>query len=125
MAETEIERRVRMAALSGQLGTWERDLRTGELTVSEHCKSYFGRRSGEYLSLEDALASVHPEDRAKRAEAAQRCLQTGEPYSVRLRVMRPDGSLRVLELLGHVAKDTDGVPLRLVGSCIDISDHLD
>jgi C4-dicarboxylate-specific signal transduction histidine kinase len=64
---------------------------------------------------------IHPEDRPKTAAAAAAALNGGPPYDVEYRVVRPDGSVRVVHSQGEVIRDESGRPLRQFGMLQDIT----
>ena len=69
------------------------------------------------------LELIHPEDRARAAEAAAAALSPGGPrYDVEYRVVRPDGTLRVVHSQGDVTWDDSGRPLRQFGVLHDITE---
>ena len=49
---------------------------------------------------------------------------TGEPYAMVERIVRPDGDVRYLSSNGQVMMDDDGRPVRMRGTCIDITDRV-
>ena len=69
------------------------------------------------------LELIHPEDRSRVAEAAAAALRRGGPrYDVEYRVVRPDGTLRVIHSRGDVTWDDSGRPLRQFGVLQDITE---
>src|SRR6185437_3663466 len=63
---TESEGLLQTALNAGHLGALELHLPELELEASPTCKAFFGRRPDEPFSYDDLLASVHPDDRARR-----------------------------------------------------------
>ena len=105
-------------------GWWERDFTTNHVSLSDEVSRIFGLRPvdlpewhGRWLEL------IHPEDRAKAAEAAAAALHPGGPrYDVEYRVVRPDGTQRVVRSQGDVTWDGSGRPLRQFGVLHDITE---
>jgi two-component system cell cycle sensor histidine kinase/response regulator CckA len=64
---------------------------------------------------------VHPEDRAHVREHWAKALN-GDPRPTRYRIVRPDGELRYLRGQGSVTRQRDGVPERIVGTIVDVTD---
>jgi PAS domain S-box-containing protein len=64
---------------------------------------------------------VHPEDRAQVREHWAKALN-GDPRPTRYRIVRPDGELRYLRGQGSVTRQRDGVPERIVGTIVDVTD---
>ena len=69
------------------------------------------------------LQLIHPEDRPRVAEAAAAALLRGGPrYNVEYRVVRPDGTERIVHSQGDVTWDESGRPLRQFGVLQDITE---
>ncbi len=75
-------------------------------------------------SYERFIANIHPDDRERIQGIHQQAYATGEPYRMIERIVRPDGSLRYLSSNGEVIMDGAGTPLRMRGTCIDITDRV-
>jgi PAS domain S-box-containing protein len=75
-------------------------------------------------SYDRFLSLLHPDDRERIAEVHQRAYATGEPYQMIERVVRPDGELRYLSSNGQVVLGEDGVPVRMRGTCVDVTDRV-
>lgn len=115
----ESQDRLTMALRAGHLGTWELDLKSEVLTTSEHCRTHFGRASGEPLPYEELVASIHPDDRERMQAAVRHSIDSGEDYAIEYRVIWPDGSLHWLEAMARVVRDRRG--RRMVGVSRDIT----
>lgn len=105
-------------------GWWERDFTTNRVTLSEEVSRIFGVQPVDLPQWHERwLKLIHPEDRAKAAEAAAVALHPGGPrYDVEYRVARPDGSVRVIRSQGDVTWDDTGRPLRQFGVMLDITE---
>ena len=69
------------------------------------------------------LSLIHPEDQPRVAEAAAAALLPGGPrYDVEYRVIRPDGTVRIVHSQGDVTWDELGRPLRQFGVLQDITE---
>ena len=75
-------------------------------------------------SYERFLANIHPEDRERIQAIHQRAYATGEPYQMIERIVRPDGEVRYLSSNGEVIMGGDGTPVRMRGTCIDITERV-
>jgi ANTAR domain/PAS fold len=67
------------------------------------------------------LQCQHREDRARTLEALNRAVATGSPFAVETRVLRRDGALRVLVLIGQPQPGDDGAVAAVEGLCVDIT----
>jgi PAS domain S-box-containing protein len=105
-------------------GWWERDFKTKHVSLSDEACRIFGVQPldlpewhGRWLDL------IHPDDRARAANAAAAALVRGSPrYDVEYRVVRPDGTQRVVRSQGDVTWDNSGRPLRQFGVMQDITE---
>lgn len=73
-------------------------------------------------SYERFISHIHPDDRERIMAIHQRAYATGEPYQMIERIQRPDGETRYLSSNGQVIMDETGTPVRMRGTCIDITD---
>jgi FixJ family two-component response regulator len=69
---TESESLLQTALSAGHLGALELHLPHFDLEASDTCKSFFGRKPGALFSYRDLVASVHPDDRARRSQVLQK-----------------------------------------------------
>jgi PAS domain S-box-containing protein len=115
--------RLQMAIAGSDLGTWHWDICTGELDWSERCLKIFGIPAGTAMSYEKFVSVLHPEDRARADDAVQHALQDGSEYRIELRNVWPDGSVHWAVSLGRAYYDATGVPTRMEGICLDITDR--
>jgi PAS domain S-box-containing protein len=75
-------------------------------------------------SYERFLAQIHPDDRERIQAIHQHAYATGDPYQMIERIVRPDGEMRYLSSNGQVIKDETGTPVRMRGTCIDITERV-
>jgi PAS domain S-box-containing protein len=113
------ERQLAEAQRISHVGHWERNIDGGEIICSEETYRIFG------LPPQDAMRNfeqlIHPEDRARHAEAIARTLR-GEPFDVEYRVVRPDGEVRFVHSQGSAIEDPSGRPRRTFGAVQDITE---
>src|SRR4030095_3298474 len=69
------------------------------------------------------LRVVHPDDRAMVAEAVTAAIEKGAAWDVEFRVAHPDGSVRWVMGKGEVLRDEAGIPVRLLGVNVDLTDR--
>jgi PAS domain S-box-containing protein len=113
----------RVALQTAKLGSWEHDLTTGILTCSAQCKAYFGLPPEAEFTHATLFAALHPDDRPRVQAAIQQCLENRTDYEVEERCYHPDGSLHWLIVRGQLVYDSNGVPIRIVGVTLDITER--
>jgi PAS domain S-box-containing protein len=113
-----------LAQRAANVGSWERELATGELYWSEQTEAIFGFKPGEFPGTYEAfLDCVHPEDRQATVEAAQNSLFQGKEYIFEHRIVRPDGTVRWVREQGNSVQDIQGAALRFMGVVQDITEQ--
>ena len=118
------EARLAEAQRIAQLGSWEWDIRKDRLLWSDELYRIYGISPADFTpSYEGYLSRVHPEDRDAVAEAVQRALQEGGAFAFEERIVRPDGTLRVLHSGGRVSLDEQGRAVRMLGVCHDVTER--
>ncbi|MDT9176979.1 MAG: PAS domain-containing protein [Limnospira sp. PMC 1291.21] len=105
------------------IGTWEYNVSSGKITWSEEVFRIYGMdpTQGE-PTLAELREKMHPDDRDRHAEDAERSLTLGEPFYTEYRLVRPSGEIRYIQGMGGVEHDAEWQPLRLFGSVIDITE---
>jgi PAS domain S-box-containing protein len=105
------------------LGSFEWYPRTNEVLRSEELARIFGVPLADVApTLGGYLERVHPEDRRTVDEKIQASLRDRTPYEYEGRIVRPDGSTRLLLSQGHWVFE-DGEPVKLVGIAQDVTDR--
>lgn len=106
------------------VGSWEWDVATNIVTWSDELFRVYGMSRQEFDGTYEAfLSRVHPDDVALTTSVVRHALANATPFAYDHRVIRPDGSVRMLHTRGEVIADAEGRPLRMVGSCWDITDR--
>lgn len=112
------------ASQIAQMGVWDWDISTGALWWSEQIYSIFGLEPQEFPATYDAfIAHVHPDDRREVQIRVGRAVEGIEDYSLRHRVLRPDGTIRYVREHGLVKRDRFGTPVRMLGTVNDVTDE--
>ncbi|MBO9622474.1 MAG: PAS domain S-box protein [Sphingomonas sp.] len=118
------EESLRLATESAGMATWELDLETMTGQWSPNRFDLFGlKRSPDCRgSFEDWLDRIHPHDRERVRQAAERCFEQGVPYTIEYRILRADtGEERWLQSHGRRIDYDDRRPSRFVGVSFDIT----
>jgi PAS domain S-box-containing protein len=120
----ESEERLRLAAEAGQMGTWDRDLRTNRLFWSLNMERLMGFEPGTFPGTYEAFRDlIHPDDRAVFAAAQERAFAGDGNYQAELRFRCADGRVRWGYVRGQVFFDAQGSPERIVGVDMDITER--
>jgi PAS domain S-box-containing protein len=115
------EERLRLSLEAGDMGTWEWTIASDQLAWSPgFARIHGGSLPGDRGKLNDALAAVNAEDRARLSSAIQDALAHCGDFRTEYRIAT-GGPEHWVEARGRVLCDAGGKPLRMVGVCMDIS----
>ena len=121
------EETLRLAAEATELGTWDWDLKAKTLSLNARTRVIFGLPCNGSPSYQRFLELIHPDDRERVHNTVNQSLDpagTGD-YDAAYRVLRDDGTLKWVREKGKVTferRGSDSVPIRFVGTVIDITD---
>lgn len=105
-----------------QVGSWELDLINGELIWTDEIFHLFELDKEQFgASYEAFLNAIHPDDRDAVNDAYRRSLQTQEAYEITHRLLMPDGRVKYVTERGVSCFNTEGKPIRSVGTVQDVT----
>jgi PAS domain S-box-containing protein len=120
----ESEERLNLAFEAARMGTWEWDIRSGEISWSESVAPLHGLAPGAFDgTFESFKELIHPDDRDLIDGAIARALAERTDYGVEFRVIWPDKSVHWIEGKGRAFYDGAGEAVRLIGLAIDITER--
>jgi PAS domain S-box-containing protein len=106
------------------VGSWEWDLASGVVTWSDELYRIYGLEPrSRTITLDVFMAALLPVDRTRIQGEIQAALGRGGRFAYRERIVRPDGSVRVLDTIGEVVQDDAGKPTGLLGTCRDVTEE--
>ena len=109
----------------GHMGSWEWDAQNNRVLWSDEMFRIYGYQPGAIeVSFDRFLEMVHPSDRDLVEQTVTGAFQSEKPFEFRYRIVRPDGSERVLQARGRVDRDEQGKPSRMLGTGQDITEQV-
>jgi PAS domain S-box-containing protein len=119
------QERLALAQCAGQVGVFDWDPLSDRRIWTPQLDALYGMEPGsvEHTS-EDWARRVHPDDLAEAQAAIQQCFRERRPELENdYRIVRPDGEVRWLANRARVTYDAAGKPVRVVGTCADITER--
>ena len=121
----EVEERWASAQALAHMGSYDWHIPRDVVLWSDEMYRIYGCEPQSFEATYDRfLAFLHPDDRDDVRAVHQHAYLTGEPYSMVERIVRPDGDVRVLQSDGEVLLDDHGRPVRMRGTCLDITERV-
>lgn len=120
------EEHLRVATQSAELGTFEFDIKSGELHWDHRCRELFGIYTDEPVSFDgDFLPGLHEDDRERVALGVKNAFNidlSGGEFDMEYRTVgSTDKRLRWLKAKGKVFFDEQNKGVRFIGSVLDIT----
>jgi PAS domain S-box-containing protein len=107
-----------------RLGSWELDLDSGELTISDEMARIVGLPPGTSLLIEPGVEEfVHPADQAEVRARLGRMRTDPSPFCFEHRFVRTDGVTRTVMTRGEGVVDEHGRVVRFIGTEQDITER--
>jgi PAS domain S-box-containing protein len=113
-----------LALAAGQMGSWDWDAASGDLSWDEGQYRIFGVDPNSFtVTLDNVRALTHPEDWKRLRAALANVNEHAQTYQTEFRVHRPNGELRWC--IGAAAASIDATHrvVRLGGVTVDITDR--
>jgi PAS domain S-box-containing protein len=117
------EERLRIAQHAGGIGTFEWNIRSGEVMVTEEFCRIWGIGSHASIRVGAFAEFVHPEDRHLIATSMASSLEDLVGYTEYRIIRQDDREVRWLARRGEIMRDAGGLPSRIVGAVYDITDR--
>jgi PAS domain S-box-containing protein len=126
VAQLELERaRLVEAQEVAKMGSWEAELQTLNVTWSEQTHRIFETDPSRFHPTRSSFREfIHPEDRAGVDAAFAESLDKRSPCTVEYRIVMPDGRVKVLEERWRAFHNEEGKPVRVAGTCRDITERV-
>jgi len=115
------EARLAEAQRIAKLGNWEWNISDNSLYWSQQVYEIFDVPPDGLTTYEAFIEHIHPDDQATIKAAINKALAGSAPYNIDHRVVRNDGSIRIVQEQGEVAFDSNNQPIRMVGTVQDIT----
>jgi PAS domain S-box-containing protein len=106
------------------VGNWIWDIPADKFSASDEAFKLMGFPPGFPAKFQDIAEQIHPFDRIHARNVLTASLQTGEPYSIEMRIIKKDtGEIRHILSMAEIERDADGNPLKIFGINQDITER--
>lgn len=119
----ESEARLTDAQRIAHIGNWSWDIKADELYWSGENYRIFGIPRDIKPSVAEFMRHVHPGDKEFVRKAIDGALHRRKPYDINLRIIRPDGTERIVNSRAIVVFGKSGKPERMAGTVQDVTER--
>ncbi len=107
----------------GDFGYFDYCMLSDTVELSDKVHEIFGLgESGFVDGLGHFMSMVHPDDRQKVHENMQNAILNNVPHDIQHRIIRTNGEERIVHERARVYYDTDGRPIKIIGTCQDVTE---
>ena len=117
------QQRLQIAQQAGKIGTFEWNVQTNEVACTPELEALYSLPIGGLGSYQNWVEMLHPDDRAVTEQQVQAAAASGEELNIEFRICRPDSSIGWIACRAKVFQDEIGLPVRMIGVNVDISDR--
>ena len=112
--------RLQQAREAVRVGTWDQNLRTGDVVYDETTMAILGIDPETFDGRVDTVVGlVHPDDLPRVVAAVDRAIRQRGEYAAEYRLCRSDGSVVWIEARAQLVLGEDGEPAHFVGTVWD------
>ncbi|MCT7992626.1 sensor domain-containing diguanylate cyclase [Laspinema olomoucense] len=105
------------------VGSWEYEVESKKITVSEEFLRIFDFPLNSGVSYLQLVKQLHRKDRNTWSKLIREALEQGSANEVELRIWQGDRTLRYIEARAEAVFNETGKPIRLFGTALDITEQ--
>jgi len=106
------------------IGSWEWEINPEHFVLSDEFRNIYGfTDESRITSLDNFLSYVHFAERDLVRDTLVSAIKSLLPFSLIYRIIRPDGLIRTLHLLGEVQADSFGIVTKVAGTSQDVTER--
>ncbi len=116
-----LNQQMEIALHAGQLGSYNLNLSTGDISSSDQCKANYGLANDSKFDFDDLMEIIVPEYRDVLKEKINLSIENGTPLHAEYLVKWPDESLHWINAAGLPNFDEHGNATHMIGVTVDIT----
>ncbi|MDA3891822.1 MAG: ATP-binding protein [Salinivirgaceae bacterium] len=118
------EDRLHLATIACNIGIWDWDVVKNELSWDDSMYLLYGIRKEDFSGAYESWSrTLHPDDRQFVEDEIQAALRGEREYAPEFRIVQPDGAIRIIKAASQTFRKQNGKALRMIGTCIDITEQ--
>ncbi len=118
------EQQLALAQQITHMGSWQWELATNRVSWSDELFRIYGLEpQSREITFDFFVSKLHPDDRARVKSEIEQALKRSGRFSYDERIIRADGSIRILDTVGDVVLGKGGEAVGLIGTCRDVTEE--
>jgi PAS domain S-box-containing protein len=117
----ESEERLRLAQIRGNVGVWDWNTVTDELSFTPELEQLYGLNPGTIKTYENWRQLTHPQDIEKVEVERDHNIAKNEPFDLEFRIFHSSGDIRWLSAKGGAIYNQEGDVVRVLGINSDVT----
>lgn len=117
----DLNSQMQIALHAGELGSYNLNLKTGEINCSSKCKGNYGLTNDHPFNYDDLLEIMLPEYRNTFREKIEDSISNQSAFHAEYLVKWPDGSFHWISASGLPSFDDEGNATNMIGVTVDIT----
>lgn len=119
-----VEKDLARAREMSKTGNWVLELPGRKMQWSDEiCQILDCHPQNKAMTFQNFLKSVHPDDRRFVKKEIQKALSHGMAFNLSHRIVRQDGSIKIVKQRSEVYLDSQGRPSQIMGTLQDVTDQ--
>ncbi len=111
------------AQTMAHVGSWEFNIVKDEISGSEEFYRLFGVSKEQIAHYQQFVSLLHKDDWERVQKDVEESIEWSKPYDTDYRIVLSDSKVRQINARGRVFIDDTGKPLRMMGTCMDITER--
>ena len=124
ISQQESEERMSLAIRAAGIGIWDLNLQTMQLLWDNTMFELFDLKREEFNNTIGASRRLlHPDDRMRAANVLDAVIENGNDLDIEFRIVCKNNSIRYIKAIGKAFFDDAGLPIRILGANMDITER--
>lgn len=117
------QKKLEVSQKIAKLGSWEWDVINDYVSWSDEMFSIYEIKPEQFKpNLRGFLERLHPEDTDETRKQVESAIAEKRSFGFYERILTPDGKIKTLRSQGEVKTNDNGDVVRLIGTCLDVTE---
>nr|WKN36893.1 chemotaxis protein CheB [Tunicatimonas sp. TK19036] len=119
----ETAERLNIVIQTSNIGTWEYNTRTQEVSADKRLRELFDLPPKRQLTFKDIASKIHPEDYQRVYKSLSSSIEQNKTYSTEFRIVKKNEEIRYVTGHGNMLLNDEGEPFKMIGINVDVTER--